>query len=324
MPDLKGKVAVITGASRGAGRGIALVLGESGATVYVTGRTLRGQPAPDNLPGSIDDTAAEVTARGGTGIAVRCDHTVDTDVETLFARVRREQGRLDLLVNNAWGGYEDDRPSFGPFWEQPPARVWQKMFVAGLWPHLLASRFAVPLMLPESALVRKQPIGVCPRCCLAVFADEPHTELHMGFVRHQRDCVGGLEQVQPRGLIVNTVAWAYGRYLGLFYDVAKASVIRMAFGLAQELRPHGIAAVALAPGFMRSERVMAAHAQHPFDLTGTESTEYIGRAVAALAADPQVLRKSGNIFTVGDLARDYGFTDVDGQQPEAFRFPESS
>jgi NAD(P)-dependent dehydrogenase (short-subunit alcohol dehydrogenase family) len=197
------------------------------------------------------------------------------------------------------------------------------MFVAGLWPHLLASRFAVPLMLPASALAPKQPIGICPRCSLAVFADEPHTTGdRWGFVRHQRDCVGDLEQVQLRGLIVSTVAWAYGRYIGLFYDVAKAAVIRMAFGLAQELRPHGIAAVALAPGFMRSERVMAAHAKHPFDLTGTESTEYVGRAVAALAADPQVLRKSGNVFTAGDLAREYGFTDVDGQQPEAFRFPE--
>jgi NAD(P)-dependent dehydrogenase (short-subunit alcohol dehydrogenase family) len=129
---------------------------------------------------------------------------------------------------------------------------------------------------------------------------------------------------QRRGLIVGTVAWAFGEYLGnLYYDVAKATIIRMAFGMAHELRPHGVAAVALAPGFMRTERVLNAHASSPFDLSATESPEYLGRAVAALAADPNVMAKSGQLLTVGSLAREYGFTDVDGRQPEPFRMPHS-
>jgi len=277
VPDLHGKVAVVTGASRGAGRGIALVLGEAGATVYATGRSLRGSTT-ENLPGSIDETAEAVTARGGQGIPVRCDHTVDAEVEALFQRVRSEQGRLDLLVNNVWGGYEQyefDRFT-APFWEQP-LRHWGGMFTAGVRAHLVAIRLAAPLMLE-----------------------------------------------QRRGLIINTVAWDRDLYLGnLFYDVAKAAIIRMAFGMAQELRPHGIAALALAPGFMRTERVMAAHALQPFPLDRTESPEYIGRAVAFLAADPQVVQKSGRVLAVGDLAREYGFADIDGKQPPAFRIDES-
>src|SRR5262249_4266340 len=152
MGKLQGKVAVVTGASRGAGRAIALVLGEAGVTVYVTGRSSRGGPTTDNLPGTIDDTAEEVTARGGVGVAVRCDHTDEAQVEAVFQRVGREQGRLDLLVNNAWGGYEqhDPRGFTRPFWEQP-LRHWDRMFTAGLRAHLLSSRFAVPLMLPQGS-----------------------------------------------------------------------------------------------------------------------------------------------------------------------------
>jgi NAD(P)-dependent dehydrogenase (short-subunit alcohol dehydrogenase family) len=278
MASLQGRVAVVTGASRGAGRAIARVLGEAGATVYVTGRSTRGKPTTEGLPGTVEETAEEVTARGGVGIPVRCDHTADTKVEALFDRVRRESGRLDLLVNNAWGGYEQyDVGRFtAPFWEQPPLH-WDGMFAAGVRAHLTACRFAVPLMLP-----RRQ------------------------------------------GLILSTIAWAFGKYLGnLYYDVAKAALIRMAFGMAHELRPHGIAAVALAPGFMRTERVLAAHAAHPFDLGGTESPEYLGRAVLALAGDPDVLHRSGAVLTVGELAREYGFTDVDGRQVPPFRIPDA-
>ena len=278
MQSLREQVAAVTGASRGAGRAIALQLGEAGATVYVTGRSVRGAPTTENLPGTVDETAEEVTTRGGTGIPVHCDHTIVADVEALFAQVQRGQGRLDLLVNSVWGGYEhyDGAEFIAPFWEQP-LRRWDGMFTAGVRAHLLASRFAAPLMLPQRS-----------------------------------------------GLIVNTVAWAFDHYLGnLFYDVAKAAIIRMAFGMAEELRPHGIAAVALAPGFMRTERVMAEHARSPFDLSGTESPEYLGRAVAALAADPEILTKSGRLLTAGDLAREYGFTDIDGRQPEAFRIPDS-
>jgi NAD(P)-dependent dehydrogenase (short-subunit alcohol dehydrogenase family) len=276
IPDLKGKVAVVTGASRGIGRGIALVLGEAGATVYVTGRSLRGSTT-ENMKGSIEETAEAVSA-GGLGIAVRCNHTVDEEVEALFSRVSEEQqGRLDLLVNNVWGGYEQyefDRFT-QPFWEQS-IRHWQGMFEAGVRAHLVASRLAAPLMLAAR-----------------------------------------------KGLIINTVAWDRGLYLrNLFYDVAKAAIIRMAFGMAGELRPHGVAAIALAPGFVRTERVMAAHALQPFPLDRTESPEYTGRAVAFLADDPRIMEKSGKILAVGDLAREYGFTDIDGKQPPAFRIDE--
>ncbi|WP_217917241.1 MULTISPECIES: SDR family NAD(P)-dependent oxidoreductase [unclassified Myxococcus] len=275
----------MTGSSRGAGRAIAHVLGEAGATVYVTGRSAKGGQRTEGLPGSVDETAAEVTRRGGRGVAVRVDHSVDADVEALFERVRREQGRLDVLVNNVWGGYEAyDGVGFdAPFWEQPLDLRWQGMFVSGMRAHFVATRYA------SSLLMRK-----------------PDSK----------------PEVDHPGLIVNTVGWAYGAYLqNLYYDVAKAGIIRMAFGLAQELRAHRVAAVAVAPGFMRTERVMAAHEKDKFDLGPTESPEYLGRAIVALAADPRVMEKTGLDLTAGDLAREYGFTDVDGRQPEGFRIP---
>ena len=148
--SLDGTVAVVTGASRGIGRGIALSLGEAGATVYVTGRSRRGGEATDYLPGTIDATAEGVTARGGTGIPVRCDHTADSEVQELFSRVQREQGRLDLLVNNAWGGYEqhDPRKFTAPFYEQP-LRQWHGMFTAGVRAAWMSTRFAAPLLLAQ-------------------------------------------------------------------------------------------------------------------------------------------------------------------------------
>ncbi len=278
---LQGRVAVVTGASRGAGLAIARVLGEAGATVYVTGRSTRAGSRTESLPGTVEEAAEEVSARGGRGIGVRVDHTVDADVEALFARVEAEQGRLDVLVNNAWGGYEryHDAPFDAPCWEQPFAQRWDAMYTAGVRAHLVASSLAAPRMFRRG-------------------------------------------EQEPPGLVVSTVAWAFGDYMGnLFYDVAKAALIRMAFGLAHELKPHRVAAVALAPGFMRTERVMSAYAREPFDLGATESPEYLGRAVASLAADPGVLARSGQLLTVGELAREYGFTDVDGRQPEAFRLP---
>ncbi|MBW4574740.1 MAG: SDR family NAD(P)-dependent oxidoreductase [Aphanothece sp. CMT-3BRIN-NPC111] len=280
MPSLKGKVAVVTGASRGGGRGIALALGEAGATVYVTGRSVKGKPTTENLSGTIDETAETVTARGGLGIPVQCDHTVDAETEALFAQVKQEQGCLDILVNNAWGGYAnyygttfDDGTNFdAPFWEQSLER-WQGMFVAGVRSHLVSSRFAVPLMLPHR-----------------------------------------------QGLIVNTTAWYRDVYLGnLFYDLAKNAAKRMAYGMARELRSENIAAVALAPGFMRTERVLAACAKNSLELSASESPEYIGRAVVALAADSNVMQMSGSILLVGELAQEYGFTDIDGTQPPPFK-----
>jgi NAD(P)-dependent dehydrogenase (short-subunit alcohol dehydrogenase family) len=276
MQMLTGKVALVTGSTRGVGRGIAVCLGEAGATVFVTGRSSGGQRT-ENLPGTVEDAATEIDERGGRGIPVRCDFRDDVSVASLFDRIRADAGKLDILVNNVWGGYEQQPSglSHDPFWKLSP-EYWDRMFTGGLRAHLQASRLAVPLMLPAR-----------------------------------------------RGLIVNTIAWAGGKYLiHLYYDLAKQSIVRMSYGMSLELRKHGIASVALAPGFVRSERVMAAHAAHPFDLSATESPEYIGRAVVALASDPKVMEKSGQVLTAGDLAVEYGFTDIDGRRIPPFRMPE--
>jgi NAD(P)-dependent dehydrogenase (short-subunit alcohol dehydrogenase family) len=273
MSGLRGRVAVVTGASRGVGKGIALALGEAGATVYVTGRSDAGGTT-EGLPGTVRDTAEAVTQGGGRGIPVRCDHAADAEVEALFARVTQEQGRLDLLVNNVWGGYEQlDWSGFAaPFWEQP-LRHWSGMFESGVRAHLAASRLAVPLMLPHR-----------------------------------------------RGLIVHTTAWDRDKYLGnLFYDVAKAAVNRMAFGMARELQAHHVTVVGLAPGFVGTERVLAAFAGAGRVPGNLESPEYIGRAVVALAGDANVMAKSGRVLPVGQLAAEYGFTDVDGRQWPPFQ-----
>jgi NAD(P)-dependent dehydrogenase (short-subunit alcohol dehydrogenase family) len=279
---MKNAVALVTGASRGVGRGVALELGAAGATVYVSGRSVDGGPTTDNVPGTIDETARLVTDRGGRGIAVVCDHTVDAQVVSLFDRIRRDHECLDLLVNNVWGGYEDSecRPlSRVPFWEQS-LRQWDGMFTAGVRAHLFASQLAVPLMLP-----------------------------------------------QRRGLIVSTTAHLdplpYLR--NVFYDVAKNAVARLVWAMAQELREHGIAALAVAPGFIRTERVEEAFrragAEAALDGPGgpKETPAYVARAIVALAADARVIEKSGQVLEVGTLAREYGFTDVDGTQPAPFR-----
>jgi NAD(P)-dependent dehydrogenase (short-subunit alcohol dehydrogenase family) len=282
MTALAGIIALVTGASRGAGRAIALELGSARATVYVTGRSARGGPTTDNVPGTIEDTASEISERGGTGIAVRCDHTSDADVDALFARIRTDHGRLDLLVNNVWGGYEhpDCRPlTIAPFWEQS-LQQWDRMFTAGVRAHLAASRLAAPLMVPHR-----------------------------------------------RGLIVSTTAnlRALPYMKNLFYDLAKNAVSHMVWAMAQELREHNVAAVAVAPGFMRTERIVEAFtragAAQALDGPGgpKETPFYLGRAIVALASDPRVLDKSGELLEVGTLAGEYGFTDVDGTQPPPFR-----
>lgn len=287
---LKDCVAVVTGASRGAGRGIAVELGAAGATVYVTGRSTRDRPADSYgqllalsgmaaVPGSIDETADEVSRHGGRGVAVRCDHTQPDQVAALFAQVQREAGRIDLLVNNAWGGHESFDGVFdAPFWEHPLGH-WDSMFDRGVRNHLLASRFAAPMMVSAG-----------------------------------------------RGLIVTTTFWDRDRYLrgNLFYDLAKAAMTRLAFGMAQELRPHGVASLALSPGWMRTEFILAGHQtdeahwhERPA-LARTESPRYLGRAVVALASDPAVLQKTGGVYRVADLAKEYGFTDIDGRWVGAF------
>lgn len=282
------KVAVVTGATRGAGRAIAQALGGLGMTVYVTGRSTRGSASggtaggtaggtrTDGMPGTVEDTADEVAAAGGRGIPAVCDATDDGQVRALFERVHSEQGRLDVLVNNAWPGYEGaafDSPFDAPFWEQPLDLRWEAMFVGAVRANFVANQAAAPLLIASAG-----------------------------------------------GLVVHTIAWAFDAYLGaLFYDVAKAAIARMAFGMAQELRPHGVAVVALASGFMRTERVLAHHAKAPFDLSPTESPDYVARAVAALAGDPAVIEKTGRTLTAGELAREYGFTDSDGSTPPPFR-----
>jgi NAD(P)-dependent dehydrogenase (short-subunit alcohol dehydrogenase family) len=259
MPELEGTVALVTGATRGAGRGIANVLGEHGATVYVTGRSTRAEPHPER-PGTIEDTADEVRARGGTGIAVRVDHTQPAEVASLMERIESEQGRLDLVVANAWMGYEI-RVLGIPFWEAT-LEHWDLMFDS-LRMQMVTAQHAAPLMLK-----------------------------------------------QGRGLIVNTL-WDVGSHFhGLVsYDTVKNAVSRMSFGMAEQLREHGIAVVALSPGWMHTEVMNL-----PPELAEqTETTEYIGRAAAALAGDPDVMRWSGQTLLVVDLAREYGFTDVDGK-----------
>jgi NAD(P)-dependent dehydrogenase (short-subunit alcohol dehydrogenase family) len=236
------------------------------------------------VPGTIDDTASEVTSRGGRGIAVRCDHAVDAEVESLFARIADEHGRIDVLVNNVWGGYEDPacRPlSRAPFWEQS-FHQWDGMFTAGVRAHLAAARMAVPLMLPRR-----------------------------------------------RGLIVSTTADLDPLpYLkNVFYDLSKTAVRRLVWAMAQELREHGIASLAVAPGFMRTERIVEAFrragAVAALDGPGgpKETPVYLGRAIVALASDENVIAKSGQLLEVGTLAREYSFTDVDGSQPAPFRLP---
>ena len=273
MADLRGKVALVTGGSRGVGRGIAHELGIAGATVYVSGRSAAGMPTTEALGGDVDATAALVSDAGGVGIAARCDHTNDAAVDALFARIRRERGRLDILVNNVWGGYERfaDAEFAAPFWEQPMWR-WRLMFEAGARAHLTASIAAAPLMISQRS-----------------------------------------------GLIVNISSGDEGKYRGqLLYDVAKTAVDRMAFGMAHELRQYGVTALALYPGLTRTERVE--RFAEAAELARAESPRYAGRAVVALAADARVMERNGGAYKTGELAREYGFTDVDGTQPPPFSF----
>jgi NAD(P)-dependent dehydrogenase (short-subunit alcohol dehydrogenase family) len=266
VTGLAGKVALVTGASRGGGKGIALVLGERGATVYVTGRSVRGEPTTLGRPGTIDETAEEVTARGGTGIAVRCDHTDDAQVRALFERIRDEQGRLDVLVNNAWSGYEIAPSSELAFWEIE-WRHWDLMFAGGLRATAYASTLAAPLMIEAGS-----------------------------------------------GLIVN-ITWVLDRPHGhAFYEVVKNATNKLTEQMADDLLPHAITCVAVSPGFMRLERMDLS----PELAAKAESAEFPGRAIAALAADTNVFEKSGGVYTTPGLAREYGFTDVDGKQQSAF------
>ena len=277
MKTLKGKVALVAGATRGAGRGIACMLGEAGATVYCTGRSIRGKPATGHRPETIEETAEMVSSHGGTGIPIQVDHTQEDQVITLFKRIRDEQGKLDVLVNDVWGG--DELTEWGkPFWELSIQKG-MLMLQRAVHSHIITSRHAVPLMLEKGS-----------------------------------------------GLIIEiTDGDIYGYRGNLFYDLVKTSVIRLAFAMSQELRNKNITALALTPGFLRSEAVLDHFGvteenwrdgvKKDPNFIASETPFYIGRAVAALASDPQVPQKTGRVFSSWDLAQEYGFTDTDCRQP---------
>jgi len=263
---LLGRVAIVTGASRGIGKGCALELGAAGATVYVTGRTEQEGAAP--LPGTIGATAAEVDAAGGRGIAVRCDHRDDAQVEALFARVRAETGRLDVLVNNAFL-IPKELTSGKPFWETPISN-WDDMLDVGTRSAYVASRFAAPLLIAGKG--------------------------------------GLIANVSSSGAV--EYAWHVA------YGVGKCALDRLTADTARELRPFGVAVVSLWPGLVLTERTSRAKQALPtLNFAGAESQRFTGRAVAALAADPEALARSGRAFTSRELADAYGFRDVDGGLP---------
>jgi NAD(P)-dependent dehydrogenase (short-subunit alcohol dehydrogenase family) len=282
-PRLEGKVA---GGTRGAGRGIAVELGAAGATVYVTGRSTRERRSEYDRPETIEETAELVDRAGGQGIPVRVDHLESDEVRDLVRRIEGEQGRLDVLVNDVWGGERLIE------WNVP---VWEHSLEGGLRmlrlaidTHIITSHFALPLLIKNE---------------------------------------GGLVVEMTDG----TAEYNAANYrLSLFYDLAKTSVIRMAWAQAQELRPHGCAAVALTPGWLRSEMMLetfgveesnwleATAIQPHFVIS--ETPRYVGRAVARLAADPEVARWNGRSLSSGGLAKVYGFTDLDGSQPDFWRY----
>lgn len=287
MPrTLEHKVALVAGATRAAGRGIALELGAAGATVYCTGRSTRTQRSEINRPETIEETAELVDREGGQGIAVQVDHLDTAQVRDLIEQIERDQGRLDILVNDVWGG------DFLIQWNVP---VWEhslegglRMFRNAVETHIVTSHFALPLLIKN-----------------------------------------------PGGLVVEvtdgTRDYNDKNYrLSLYYDLAKTGLVRMAWALARELEPHKCTALALSPGWLRSEQMLdnygvteenwreATKIQPHFIIS--ETPRFVGRAVAALAADPEVRRWNGESLSSGQLAKLYGFTDVDGSQPDAWRY----
>jgi dehydrogenase/reductase SDR family member 1 len=255
MTNLAGKVALVTGATRGIGKGVVIELANSGAIVYATGRTISEGTFPHST---------EI-------IPVRCDHTNDREVDAVFHRIIDEQGRIDILVNNVWGGYENmvENGEFTwsrPFWQQPLWR-WDAMFAAGVRAHYVASANAARTMV-----------------------------------------------AQRSGLIVNISFWAAQKHIGnVPYGASKACTDKLTSDMSHELREFNVAVVSLYPGLVRTEKVMEAAAY--LDLSNSESPQFIGRSVAALAADPNIMSKSGQVIVAANVAQEYGFEDIDGKRP---------
>jgi dehydrogenase/reductase SDR family member 1 len=269
---LKGCIALVTGGSRGVGKGVAIGLAEAGATVIVTARTRTS--GASEWPGSLDETIEAIRRAGGEGHGLLCDHSNDASVEEAFVRIKADYGRLDILVNNVFAA-PNVMPVNVPFWKVPVS-LWDSMHNVGLRSHFVASQFAVPLMLP-----------------------------------------------QKRGLIVNTSSGGGIRYtFNVPFGVQKAGVDRMARDMAHELRPYGITAVSIWPGYIKSEKLEAQPDRVPPALARLiaergETPVFVGRAVAALAADPNLMEKTGSILLASELATEYGFTDLDGKVPPA-------
>ncbi|WP_419248409.1 SDR family oxidoreductase [Streptomyces virginiae] len=277
--QLAGQVALVAGGTRGGGRGIAVELGAAGATVYVTGRSSGTQRSDLDRPETIEETAARITAAGGLGIPVRTDHSDPEEVQALVARIATEQdGRLDILVNSVWGG--DALTDWEhPLWEQDLDQG-LRLLRRAVETHVITSRYALPLMVARKS-----------------------------------------------GLVVEVTDGNTARYRGsFFYDMAKSAVIRLAVAQAAELRPRGVTAVSLTPGFLRSEAMLEhfgvteadwrdGAAEDP-NFAHSETPAYLGRAVVALAADPDVIARTGRALATWDLYKEYGFTDADGTQPD--------
>ncbi|MCX5207857.1 SDR family oxidoreductase [Kitasatospora sp. NBC_00240] len=276
---LAGRVALVAGGTRGGGRGIAVELGAAGATVYVSGRSSAAGRSELGRAETIEETAERVTAAGGLGIPVRTDHSRPAEVRALVDRIAAEQdGRLDVLVNSVWGGDPLTDWEY-PLWEQDLERG-LRLLRQAVETHVITSRFALPLMVARGS-----------------------------------------------GLVVEVTDGNTARYRGsFFYDLAKSAVIRLAFAQAAELKPHGVAAVALTPGFLRSEAMLEhfgvteenwrdGAAEDP-NFAYSETPAYLGRAVAALAADPAVLARTGRALATWGLSKEYGFTDADGSRPD--------
>jgi len=270
---LAGKVAVVTGGTRGVGKGVALALGEAGARVYVTGRTL--ERGGSQWPGSLKETADEISARGGQCVPIVCDHADDESVQRVFEQVHaQESGRIDVLVNNVFAA-PAQMPVNVPFWKLE-AGLWETLLRVGLRSHYIASRCVAPKMVERG-----------------------------------------------QGLIVNTSSGGAVRYtFNVPFGVQKAGVDKMAKDMAHDLRPFNVASVVIWPGFIKSEKFLAQPDRMPPALAQRimehgESSEFVGRAVAALAADPNVMGKSGQLLLAAELAQEYGFVDIDGRMPAA-------